>query len=96
MNLDKTAAPSVLPPVLPSSSAALWPHSMSTGVLGSRDEIANAVEDGMRPPPAFQQGGSTTVAGVSDMRDFCKKQWPDLLAIACVGVAWLLTTLLGM
>ncbi len=30
------------------------------------------------------------------MREFCKKQWLDLLAIACVGVAWLFTTLLGI
>jgi hypothetical protein len=30
------------------------------------------------------------------MREFCKKQWRDLLAIACVGAAWLLTAVLGI
>jgi hypothetical protein len=32
---------------------------------------------------------------VSKMRDFYRNRWPDLLAIACVGVAWFLIAVLG-
>jgi hypothetical protein len=33
--------------------------------------------------------------GGTDVREFCKKRWRDLLAMACVGAAWLIATVLG-
>ena len=45
---------------------------------------------------ACQADGNTTVVGGSDMREYCRKQWRDLLAIACVGAAWLLTAVVGI
>jgi hypothetical protein len=53
------------------------------------------IDGGVRLPQVFRTVGRTTVSWVSEMRDFCRNRWPDLLAIACVGVAWLLTAMLG-
>jgi len=62
---------------------------------GARNgETAKWIEVGLAPP-VFRKDGRMTPVEVYKMRDFYRNRWPDLLAIACVGVAWLLTAVLG-